>query len=451
MRVERRSARLDRRVATDEPRDTAVSSGGVQAESSDLAHRAELYRLLIDSVRDYAIYALTPEGIIASWNAGAQRLKGYAAGEILGHHLSEFYPSDDKLKCEQALHRARTEGRAEGEGWRVRKDGSRFWANAIISALYDEHRAIIGFVKITRDLTERRESELRRIADAARLASEETARRDAERTAAELAEANRKLQIATAAAERARSEADRARAEADAANQAKSTFLAVASHELRTPINAIIGYTDLISDEIVGPLNDVQRNQLGRVGISARHLLALIENVLALSRIEAGKDTVLLERAEAGALARDSAALVAPSANAKGLRFIVEVPETPCWISTDETKARQVLINLLSNAVKFTNRGSVSIAVRVEPSFVRFVVHDTGVGIESSALNRVFDAYWRGNQGSNRSAGTGLGLSVAQRLAVILGGVITVESQPGTGSTFKFTLPEAGGGESAAD
>jgi PAS domain S-box-containing protein len=430
----------------------------------------ELYRLLVQGVQDYAIYALDPRGVIVSWNEGAQRLKGYLAEEVIGQHLSLFYPTEDRDICEQTLTKAFAEGRFEGEGWRVRKDGSRFWANAVITSLHDANGQHVGFAKITRDLTERRAAEERRMADAARVASEETARKDAEANAEELQElveqleeqmleveqqreelqtlaeeltqTNNELQDAMRAVEMARAEADRARADADAANQAKSLFLAVTSHELRTPINAIIGYTDLIADEIVGPLNDVQCRHLDRVRMSARHLLALIENVLTLSRIEARRESVQVTDTDVCAVVHESVELLAPAAAAKGLRLDLHLPAGPCRMQTDSTKVRQILINLLSNAVKFTDEGHVSLNVAFEDGMLRVAVADTGIGIQSWTFERLFEAYWRADTDRhNRRTGTGLGLSVAKQLAEMLGGTIQVESTYGVGSTFTLRVP----------
>ncbi|HZS61649.1 MAG TPA: ATP-binding protein, partial [Gemmatimonadaceae bacterium] len=429
----------------------------------ELADGVELYRLLVQSVQDYAIYALDPRGRIVSWNEGAQRLKGYTGAEVIGQHLSLFYPPTDKDLCDRALSIAFAEGRFEGEGWRVRKDGSRFWANAIITSLHGPSGEHLGFVKVTRDLTERRAAEERRIADAARVASEETARRDAEANAHELQLLVDKLEDQMLELEQQREElqtlteeltqtndelqdamkaADVARADADSANQAKSLFLAVTSHELRTPINAIIGYTDLMSDEIVGTLNEVQRRHLGRVRMSAQHLLALIENVLTLSRIEARREVVQVTNTDVCAITRESAELLTPAAAAKGLWLRLEMPEEPCWLRTDATKVKQVLINLISNAVKFTDEGGVALKLVPANGTVRIDVRDTGIGIPRSSFDQVFEAYWRATQErGNPRMGTGLGLSVAKRLAEMLGGSIEVASAVGIGSTFTLLLP----------
>jgi PAS domain S-box-containing protein len=442
-----------------------------QPTGLSLSDPTELYRLLVQGVTDYAIYALNPAGEIVSWNEGAQRLKGYGADEVIGQHLSLFYLADERDVCLRALSVAGTEGRFEGEGWRVRKNGTRFWASVVITALRDPEGRHIGFAKVTRDLTERKAAQERQLADARRVASEETARRDAEvhsrelqglierledqmieleqqreelqTLTEELADTNAQLHAALDATEAAHRDADRARAEAESANQAKSLFLAVTSHELRTPINAVIGYTDLIADEIVGPLNDTQRKQLERVRMSARHLLALIENVLTLSRVEAGKESLHLESTDVCGIAHDSAALLAPAAAAKGLQFDIDVPDSACEAITDRTKVRQVIVNLLSNAVKFTDQGTVTLRVSTTTDGVRVAVRDTGIGIAASAIDRVFETYWRAEHTrKHERSGTGLGLSVAKQLAGMLGGTLSVDSTLGAGSTFTLQLPK---------
>jgi PAS domain S-box-containing protein len=450
----------------------AARHGAASTEQDELS----LYRLLVLSVRDYAIFALDATGHVITWNEGARRLKGYEASDIIGRHFSTFYPPEDIAwgKPAYELDVARETGRFEDEGWRVRKDGTLFWANVVITTLYDETNQVIGFAKVTRDLTERRLSEERRLADGRRLAAEEAARATAESHAAQLAKLNRELaektalleqQTITLAQQHAESEAVKqelqranaqlrismeeahvARLEAESANEAKSTFLAIMSHELRTPINAIIGYTELIGEQIVGPLNEIQRSQLDRVRTSAGHLLSLIENVLTLSRVEAGKETIRIETVDANALLHDSAALVAPSAATKGLRFSTRALDAPYSIATDPTKVRQILINLLSNSVKFTEEGRISLELRLAGSDVEFVVHDTGIGIPANLLPRVFEPFWQASQShATRRPGVGLGLSVAQHLAGLLGGAISVESEVGVGSTFTVRLPRGHG------
>ena len=233
-----------------------------------------------------------------------------------------------------------------------------------------------------------------------------------------------------------------ARREAESANTAKSDFLAVMSHELRTPLNAIMGYASLLADGISGPLNSQQISQLGRVKASATHLLALIEQILSLSRIEAGHEDMRVERADARTVVRDSTTLVEPLLAAKGLVLHVDLPPEPTELATDVTKVRQILLNLLTNAGKFTERGSVRCRLSVDGEMVVVDVSDTGRGIASADLPHVFESFWQAGAGDHeRPEGVGLGLSVSRRLAQLLGGEITVASVAGEGSTFSVRLP----------
>jgi signal transduction histidine kinase len=239
----------------------------------------------------------------------------------------------------------------------------------------------------------------------------------------------------------------RARATAESASKAKSDFLAIMSHELRTPLNAILGYTDLIAGEIVGPVNDTQRNQLGRVKASANHLLELIEQVLTLSRLEVGREQVHRTPVDVPALCRDAVSLLEPAARNRQLHLDFAISGGIGTRVTDETKLRQILINLLANAVKFTEQGEVSLVVRGDGELLRFIVRDTGVGIEAEHLQHVFDPFWQvDTRRARRTSGSGLGLSVSRDLARLLGGEIEVESVLGQGSTFTVRLPapEAG-------
>jgi len=223
---------------------------------SALRESEERYRLLVNGVRDYAILTLDPYGVVTSWNAGAQLIKGYRPEEIIGQHFSVFYPPKDLAAGKPAaeLVEAAAAGRLEDEGWRVRKDGSRFWANVVITALYDDNHQLRGFGKLTRDITERREAE-----------------QALRRQAAELL--------------LARDLAEQANMAAQAATRAKSTFLATMSHEIRTPMNAVIGMTGLLLDMDLEP---VQRDYLETIRASGDALLGIINDVLDYSKIESG-------------------------------------------------------------------------------------------------------------------------------------------------------------------
>jgi signal transduction histidine kinase len=232
---------------------------------------------------------------------------------------------------------------------------------------------------------------------------------------------------------------------ANAANDAKSTFLATMSHELRTPLTAIIGYEELLVEGVFGELTSDQRRHLGRIKVSAAHLLALIDQVLTLARLDAGQERISLETIAVADLLEWTVTLIEPLALAKGLTFAVLLSDaevSACTIRSDLTKVRQILVNLLGNAVKFTDRGGVELTVSHAADAVHFAIRDSGIGISSGDVDRVFGAFWQVEQRPTRTAGgSGLGLSVSRRLARLLGGDVTISSERGVGSTFTFILP----------
>lgn len=243
-------------------------------------------------------------------------------------------------------------------------------------------------------------------------------------------------------AEAAKAEAEAARAEAESANGAKSDFLAVMSHELRTPLSAIMGYQELLADEISGPITEQQSQQLGRIKASARHLLSLIDEILTFTRIDAGREKVDLERASLTTLLEPAAELVEPLARAKGLHIEVMLPPHEVAVETDPMKVRQMIVNLLSNAVKFTDSGRVILSGDQKGDQLVISVEDTGIGISPEHFERIFEPFWQVEQKATRRAGgTGLGLTVTKRLALLLGGDVTVKSEPGAGTTFTICLP----------
>ena len=245
---------------------------------------------------------------------------------------------------------------------------------------------------------------------------------------------------------RALEHAAAARDEAERANRAKNDFLAVMSHELRTPLNAIIGYGALLRDGIPDPATPGQRQQLERIGASAKHLLALIDEVLTLSRLELGRERITPARVGIASLCEEAAAMMEPEASRKGLALTLHLPEPVYTMTTDAGKLRQALVNLIGNAVKFTDRGEVQVRAWGEDmgSVIVFEVEDTGLGISAEHLPMIFDAFWQVDQApTRRVGGTGLGLHVTRRLVRLLGGDVVARSVLGEGSCFTIRLPRA--------
>jgi PAS domain S-box-containing protein len=365
----------------------------------------ERFRLLVQSVKDYGIFMLDPDGRVASWNEGARRINGYEPEEILGRHFSTFYPEESLATGlpQHELEVAREVGRFEDEGWRLRKDGSRFWANVIITALYNEKNVLIGFAKVTRDLTERRAAQLRELEDARRIA------------------------------------------EADASNRAKAGFLAAMSHELRTPLNAIAGYTQLMDDGVGGIVSEQHREWLARIRLSQQHLLSIVNDLLNYTRIEAGEVAyrpvvVALRSVVAGVVP-----MIAPQAGKRGHRLEQIGCDGDIAATADRLKVEQVLLNLLSNAVKFTPEGgAIAVVCGSGDGIVSIAVRDSGPGIPEDMLEAIFEPFVQlGRSLTSAHEGTGLGLSISRELARAMGGDVTVVSPAGGGATFTLTLPAA--------
>jgi protein-histidine pros-kinase len=360
----------------------------------------EHFRMLVQGVRDYALFVMSPGGVISTWNPGAERIKGWTAEEIIGQHFSIFYPEQDKAsgKPQRELVTAAREGKYEEEGWRVRKDGSMFWASVLITALRDEHGELRGYAKVTRDLTERRRYEQA------------------------LLEKNREL---------------------EAAIRAKDRFLASMSHELRTPLNAIIGFTGTLLMRLPGPLTAEQEKQLRTVQTSAKHLLSLINDLLDLAKLNSGKVVLRPEPVVCQEVMRDVAEALRPAAEARGLTLEVAAPAAPVVVRSDRRAMSQVLLNLTNNALKFTDRGGVRLELDADGAGrpVALSVVDTGVGISREDQARLFQPFAQvGDEDLRERGGAGLGLHISQRLAELLGGAITVESEPGRGSRFTLRL-----------
>ena len=233
-----------------------------------------------------------------------------------------------------------------------------------------------------------------------------------------------------------------ARDEALAATRTKSEFLANMSHELRTPLNSIIGFTGLVKDGIAGPVNEEQKNQLGMVYDSSTHLLGLINDILDLSKVEAGKHELVIEQIFLVPLCEEVIALLQPQADAKAIVLQLETAMAPEKIDTDRGKLRQVLVNLVGNAIKFTEQGAVTLRCRQHGKQVVLEVSDSGIGIDQAHHEKIFDAFRQVDQSDTRKQqGTGLGLAICEKYIALMGGRISLQSAPGEGSTFRVELP----------
>ncbi len=397
---------------------------GVAMDLSEAAARAsnEHFRQIVETTGDYALIMLDANGCVIGWNAGAERMKGYKPVEIIGRHLSTFYlPEDiDVLRPAIGLRIAAEQGRYSEEGWRLRKDGSRFIADVVIASIHDDTGKLLGFAKVIHDITARKQIEERSQIAMQTLADE--------------------------IAERKRVEADLqvAKGRAEAANLSKSDFLASMSHEIRTPMNGIIGMTDLVLDT---ELTREQREFMGMVKSSADSLLSLINDILDFSKIEAGK----LDFESIDFMLRDSldetTKALAFRAHQKGLDLACRIlPEVPDGLKGDPTRIRQIIVNLVGNAIKFTEKGEVVVEVASQEEtadevVLHFAVRDTGVGIPLERQQSIFEAFIQADNSTTRQyGGTGLGLSISSRLVNLMGGKIWVESEMGRGSTFHFTV-----------
>ena len=417
-----------------------------------LRESEERFRLLVNSVKDYAIFMLDPMGRIATWNAGAERINGYRANEIIGQHFSVMFSPED-LAAGKPAHEidvAAKTGKYEEEGWRLRKGGQRFWANILITPLRNRAGELIGFAKITRDLTERRAAEQRAFEDAQRVAAEGAARHEAElreRELGDLASQLRaqalELEARTHEAEEARHRADEARSRADEANRAKSQFLAAMSHELRTPLNAIGGYTDLLTLGISGPVTPQQIDHLDRIKRSQEHLLGIINDILNFSRIEAGQLNYDIRSVSLDEVIESVVLMITPQAESKGIRVVGAGCRTDAHAWADRAKVDQILLNLMSNAVKFTSAGgTISLSCQKLGDRVVTIVHDTGIGIPANQLETIFEPFVQvGRTLTAGREGAGLGLAISRDLARAMGGDITVTSTIDVGSEFRLTLP----------
>jgi PAS domain S-box-containing protein len=353
----------------------------------------EEYRRLVSTIRDYAIFMLDTSGCITSWSAGAQRLKGYTPDEAIGRHFSIFYSQEDRDRDHPAaeLAMATRDGSYEEEGWRIRKDGTRFWASVTITAIHDEEGALTGFAKVTRDLTARRETE-----------------QALQGVVQELREANAEL--------------DR--------------FAAVAAHDLTDPLRTISGFAEVLERRDLSP---VERGYVSHIKASSLRLTRMLRDLLTFAR--AGQSPAAVEPVRltvaAGHVLED---LQGPIAD-RGARVTVEIPPGATVLASPGD-VRLLLQNLVSNAVKFADADApeVTVAAQERDGTWRVSVRDNGAGVPEEDRERIFHAFQRAQAGARR-AGYGLGLAICQRIVERYGGDLGVEPAEPRGSCFWFALP----------
>ena len=371
-----------------------------RAEQS-LKESEERFRLLIEGVRDYAIFALTPEGRIASWNAGAERIKGYKAEEAIGQSFSIFYTPEAAArgKPEWMLRAAIEHGSVEDEDWRVRKDGRRFWANVVLTALRDEQGELRGFAKVTRDLTERRRVD-------------------------ELVQADR----------------------------FKNEFLALLAHELRNPLAPIRSAVQVLSRQSPANPEMAQAQEIAERQI--RHMARLLDDLLDVARISQGKLEIRREALDVREIAGRAVAAELPFIEERGLEMSVDLPGGPLGVDADPVRLQQILVNLLNNAAKYTDAGGrIALSARSEGREAVIRVRDTGIGIDPAMASRLFEPFVQVERREKRSVGgVGLGLAVVKRLVELHQGSVHVFSAGlGRGSEFVVRLPQVPIGSSVRE
>ena len=374
------------------------NGGGAKAPLSE-----EAFRLLVEGVKDYAIFMLDPQGHVSTWNAGAERIKGYSAPEIIGQHFSRFYPPEEVAagKPARELEIARETGKYEEEGIRLRKDGSEFWANVLITALYDETGRLRGFSKVTKDVTERRRAD-----EALRAAKEQ----------------------------------------AEQASRAKDQFMAVLSHELRTPLTPILATVSFVEKRSDVP-EDV-RVEIGALRRNVELETRLVNDLLDMTRLGRGKVVLHPEVVDALGAIHHAVQSVQKEIEQKELDLTLSLRARNPYIWGDPDRIQQVLVNLLQNAVKFTPReGSVTVRCTNDGPSVRIEVKDTGVGIDPEVLPRLFSPFEQGERTVTRKfGGLGLGLSIAKSLVDMHKGTLTAASDgSGKGASFVLTLGAVSG------
>lgn len=362
-----------------------------------LRESRDLVGLLIDNVTDFAIFMIDPDGTILSWNRGAEQIKGYRQEEILGKPISMFYTDEDNAKGEPVynLQKAAEDGRYECIGLRKRKDGSTFYADVVFTAMRNEEGSLTGFIKITKDIT-----------------VQMTVREDLSKALAR----EREL------------------------SEMKSRFVTLASHEFKTPLSVILSSVNLIEKYQDDASADKRLRHVHRIKSNVNNLKQLLNDFLSLEKLEEGVVRNEPVRTDLVKLAEEAMQDLEEACK-EGQQMVLEVTGNAREIFVDQQLLRNVLNNLLSNAIKYSPGGGlVRFRLEFAGDLVTFAVTDQGIGIPPEEQEHLFERFFRAKNTAGIS-GTGLGLSIVKRYLDLMGGTISVESLPGTGSTFTITLP----------
>lgn len=364
--------------------------------------------MLVESVQDYAIFFMDADGYIRTWNKGAEKNKGYTQDEIIGKHFSIFYSEQDNLdqKPERELIIAKKVGRVEDEDWRYRKDGSKFWANVVITALYDDQGKLHGFAKVTRNLTERKVNE-----DSLRSAN------------SLLQEQQKELQLL---------------------NESKDEFISLASHQLRTPATAIKQLLGLILEGFEGEVPQNLRRLLEKTYESNERQINIVNSLLKVAQVDSGKVILRKRPVDLNGIVISLVKQYAGVFKEKNQSISVDLQKDPLFGFVDEQYYRMALENILDNASKYTEDGgviTVSSATIDEDAIVS--IADTGVGISPEHINSLFAKFNRiPNDLSHKVAGSGLGLYWVEKVIDLHQGTIRVESELKKGATFFVSVPK---------
>lgn len=364
-----------------------------KAQEEALRHSEERFRLMVAGVTDYAIFMLDPEGIVTSWNAGAESINGYTYDEIVGRHFSHFYTADDieaGMPWEE-LSIARRMGRAESQGWRVRKDGNRFWARVVVTALRDADGMLRGFAKVTQDLTERRH--MQHLEDAAKNINE---------------------------------------------------FIGVLAHEMRNPLAPIRMAVRVMAD---APRDDAVQNAMREtIDRQSAHLSRIVDDMLDITRLSRGTLVVASKPVDLAEVMRNALETARPIVEEKRHRVHVDLPDDGIVVLGDIDRLTQMMANLVNNAARYTqNEGNIWIGARKEGRSAVLTVRDDGCGIEPRMIERIFGMFVQGRSPLQRiGGGLGIGLALARRIAELHGGSLEAHSEgENKGSEFTMTMPLA--------